>query len=39
MTLAMEEQFSIEIPDQDLEHLETVQDAVELIESKASVKT
>jgi acyl carrier protein len=39
LTVAMEEQYSIEIPDEDLENLATVQDAVDLIESKASVKT
>jgi acyl carrier protein len=39
LTLAMEEEFTIEIPDQELEQLETIQDAVELIDSKVSVKT
>jgi acyl carrier protein len=39
LTLQMEERFGIEIPDEDLEDLETVQDAVELIEQRMSVKT
>jgi acyl carrier protein len=39
MTLQMEERFGIEIPDQELEGLETVQDAVNLIEKKTPVKT
>lgn len=39
LTLQMEERFGIEIPDQDLEALETVQDAVVLIEKKTPVKT
>ncbi len=39
LTLQMEERFGIEIPDENLEGLETVQDAVDLIEGKVSVKT
>jgi acyl carrier protein len=39
LTLQMEERFGIEIPDEELEDLETVQDAVELIEQRMSVKT
>jgi acyl carrier protein len=39
LTLSMEQEFAIEIPDENLEHLVTVQDAVELIETKTSVKT
>jgi acyl carrier protein len=39
LTLSMEEEFAIEIPDENLEHLVTVQDAVDLIETKTSVKT
>ena len=39
LTVSMEEQYSIEIPDQELENLVTVGDAVELIESRTSVKT
>ena len=34
LTLALEEKFSLEIPDADLERLRTVQDAVDLIETK-----
>lgn len=36
-TLAMEERFSIEIPDADLEQLRTVNDAIALIEKKLTV--
>jgi acyl carrier protein len=39
LTLQMEEKYGIEIPDEELEDLETVQDAVELIEQRMSVKT
>jgi acyl carrier protein len=39
LTLAMEERFSIEIPDQELETLTTVQDAVELIQRRRTVRT
>jgi acyl carrier protein len=39
LTLSMEEEFAIEIPDESLEHLVTVQDAIDLIESKTAVKT
>ncbi|MFN2593954.1 MAG: acyl carrier protein [Actinomycetota bacterium] len=38
LTLGLEERFSIEIPDAELEGLSTVQDAIELIESKLTVK-
>ncbi|MGH2757186.1 MAG: acyl carrier protein [Actinomycetota bacterium] len=34
LSLGLEERFGIEIPDEDLEGLVTVQDAVRLIESK-----
>jgi acyl carrier protein len=37
LTLALEQDYSIEIPDSDLEGLSTVSDAVELIEKKVSV--
>ncbi|MDQ3982255.1 MAG: acyl carrier protein [Actinomycetota bacterium] len=37
LTLALEERFSVEIPDQELEGLVTVSDAVDLIERKVSV--
>ena len=37
LTLALEERFSIEIPDQELEGLVTVADAVGLVERKVSV--
>ncbi|HYN37562.1 MAG TPA: acyl carrier protein [Actinomycetota bacterium] len=37
MTLSLEEKFAIEIPDEELQGLETVQDAVELIERKLPV--
>lgn len=37
LTLRMEEQFGVEIPDADLEGLETVKDAVELIQQKSVV--
>jgi acyl carrier protein len=37
LTLQMEEKFGIEIPDADLEDLQTVADAVSLIESKVAV--
>lgn len=36
-TLAMEERFSIEIPDGDLESLRTVNDAIALVERKLAV--
>ena len=39
LTLGMEERFSIEIPDEELERLRTVQDAVELIQRKLPVGT
>ena len=37
LTLGMEELFGIEIPDAELEDLETVRDAVNLIERKLAV--
>jgi acyl carrier protein len=37
LTLALEERFSVEIPDQELEGLVTVSDAVDLIQRKVSV--
>ena len=37
LTLSMEERFAIEIPDEDLEGLTTVRDAVELIEGRLRV--
>lgn len=37
LTVQMEERFSIEIPDEELETLRTVDDAVELVAAKASV--
>jgi acyl carrier protein len=38
LTLQMEERFGIEIPDENLESLETVQDAIELIEQRTSAR-
>lgn len=37
LVVAMEERFDIEIPDSDLQNVETVGDAVTLIESKLAV--
>jgi acyl carrier protein len=37
LTLGLEDRFGVEIPDQDLEGLVTVADAIELIERKLSV--
>ena len=37
LTLGLEERFAVEIPDQELEGLVTVADAVDLIERKLSV--
>lgn len=37
LTLGLEERFGIEIPDQDLEGLATVSDAVGLVERKLAV--
>lgn len=37
LTLGLEERFGVEIPDQELEGLVTVADAVDLIERKLSV--
>jgi len=36
LTLALEERYGIEIPDEDLENVATVRDAIELIEAKTS---
>jgi acyl carrier protein len=36
LTLALEERYGIEIPDEDLENVTTVRDAIELIEAKTS---
>ena len=38
MVMAFEEEFSIEIPDEDAEKIKTVQDAVEYIQKKAGSK-
>lgn len=37
LTLGLEEHFGIEIPDEDLEGLRTVNDAVDLVERKVAV--
>ncbi len=37
LTLGLEDRFGVEIPDQDLEGLVTVSDAVDVIERKLSV--
>jgi acyl carrier protein len=37
LTLGMEERFNIEIPDDELEELRTIGDAVSLVERKTSV--
>ncbi|MGH2775009.1 MAG: acyl carrier protein [Actinomycetota bacterium] len=39
LTLALEQQYNIEIPDEELTDLTSVKDAVELIEKKVSVGT
>ena len=39
MTLSLEQEYNIEIPDDELEGLTTVRDAVQLIEKKVSVGT
>jgi acyl carrier protein len=39
MTVTLEDRFGIEIPDEDLEGLQTVNDAVDLIEQKVAVST
>ncbi|MGH2694270.1 MAG: acyl carrier protein [Actinomycetota bacterium] len=36
LTLALEERYGIEIPDEDLENVATVRDAIELIQAKSS---
>lgn len=38
LVMALEEEFSIEIPDEDAEKMATVGDAIKYIEEKASVK-
>jgi acyl carrier protein len=38
MVMAFEEEFSIEIPDEDAEKIRTVQDAIDYIERKAGAK-
>jgi acyl carrier protein len=37
LTLSLEQKFTIEIPDEELQDLETVEDAVQLIERKLPV--
>ena len=39
LTLALEQHYEIEIPDEELQDLATVKDAVQLIEKKVSVGT
>ncbi|HZA40272.1 MAG TPA: acyl carrier protein [Actinomycetota bacterium] len=39
MTVGLEERFSIEIPDEELEGVKLVSDAVDLIEKKVAVST
>jgi len=39
MTLGIEQRFGIEIPDEELEHLTTVEDAVALVERKVGAST
>lgn len=39
LTLGLEERFEIEIPDSDLETIQKVNDAVDLIESKLAART
>ena len=39
LTLALEQEYNIEIPDEELQDLSSVRDAVELIDRKASVGT
>jgi len=36
MVMAFEEEFSIEIPDEDAEHIKTVKDSIDYITKKAS---
>lgn len=38
LTLGIEERFNIEIPDDDLENLRTVEDAVDLVEQKVGAR-
>ncbi len=37
LAMALEEEFSIEVPDEDLEKIRTVQDIVNLIQARAGV--
>lgn len=37
LAMALEEEFSIEVPDEDLEKIRTVQDIVDLIQAHAGV--
>jgi acyl carrier protein len=39
MTVGLEDRFDIEIPDEELEDVRTVNDAIDLIEQKAAVST
>jgi acyl carrier protein len=39
MTVGIEDRFGIEIPDEELENVRTVNDAIDLIEQKAAVST
>jgi acyl carrier protein len=39
MTVGLEDRFDIEIPDEELENVRTVNDAIDLIEQKAAVST
>jgi acyl carrier protein len=39
MTVGLEDRFGIEIPDEELEDVRTVNDAIDLIEQKAAVST
>ncbi|MGH2818809.1 MAG: acyl carrier protein [Actinomycetota bacterium] len=39
LTLGLEEKFGIEIPDTELEDVNTINDAIDLIEQKVAVKT
>jgi acyl carrier protein len=39
LVMAFEEEFGIEIPDEDAEKIKTVQDAIDYIQKKAKVKS
>jgi acyl carrier protein len=39
MTVGLEDRFDIEIPDEELEDVQTVNDAIDLIQQKAAVST